>query len=121
VVRNDTLYIETKPGQYGPVDFLVDVYLQNIDNITLSGTGNVELDNGSGTNLTVINNGIGNFNGSNYQTRKAMVRAISVGNIRIWATDELDITVSGIGSVYYRGDPKTIKQNRSGLGRIIKE
>jgi hypothetical protein len=119
-VRNEILYIETKPGQYGPVEFLVDVFMQNINTITISGIGNIELDNGRGTNLTVINNGIGNFNGNNYQTERATVTAANVGNIKVWATDELEIIVSGIGSVYYRGNPK-IKQNRSGLGRIIKE
>ncbi|MDR1231865.1 MAG: DUF2807 domain-containing protein [Spirochaetaceae bacterium] len=117
-VQNDTLFIDTRPGQYGPVEFLVDVYAPTVDSITLSGTGNVVLDSGSGARLTVINNGIGSFDGSNYQTSRATVSA-GGGNIRIWAVDELDATVFGVGSVYYYGDPE-LKAKRSGLGKIVK-
>jgi hypothetical protein len=117
-VRNDTLFIETSPVQYGPVAFLVDVYVSAVDCITLSGTGNVVLDSGSGAHLTVINKGIGSFDGSNYQASRATV-STSGGNIRIWAVDELDATVFGIGSVCYYGDPE-IKTNRSKLGKIVK-
>jgi hypothetical protein len=121
-VRNDTLYIETKPepGSRGPVDFAVDIYTQDINNVVLSGAVNMELDNGIGINLTVINTGVGNFNGSNYQVKNATVSVTTPGTIRIWATDELDVTVSGIGTVYYHGNPN-IRQSITGLGKINRE
>jgi hypothetical protein len=117
-VKNDTLFVETRPGQYGPVEFLVDVYMSSVASVTLSGTGNVVLDSGKGANLTVTNNGVGSFDGSRYQTNRATV-STSGGNIRIWAADVLDATVFGVGSVYYYGDPE-IKRNSFGLGKIMK-
>jgi hypothetical protein len=66
----------------------------------------------------VINNGVGSFDGSGYQTSRATV-STSGGNIRIWAVDELNATVFGVGFVYYYGDPE-IKRNGSGPGKIMK-
>jgi hypothetical protein len=40
-----------------------------------------------------------------------------VGKAIVWAVDELDISLSGVGSVEYYGKPR-VKQNVSGIGHV---
>ncbi|CAF1636316.1 unnamed protein product, partial [Adineta ricciae] len=40
-----------------------------------------------------------------------------IGNIYVTATDEISITLSGIGTVYYAGPLK--QQIKTGLGNIV--
>ena len=38
---------------------------------------------------------------------------------RMYATNELDATVNGAGTIYYYGNPPTVKTSISGVGQIV--
>jgi hypothetical protein len=63
----------------------------------------------------------GDLNASDLVARKAHVNSSSAGNARICATEEVDLTASSAGDIYYKGDPKTININKSSAGSIIKK
>ena len=96
------------------------VELEDIDakklTITLSGTGNVSA-SGRAEELAVTVSGVGGFRGEGLRARKAVVRNSGVGNSVVNASDELDATVSGVGSVDYVGSP-SVRQSVSGVGRV---
>jgi hypothetical protein len=41
------------------------------------------------------------------------------GDCRVTVTDELDATISGIGDVYYAGNPPLVRSTITGRGRLI--
>jgi len=43
----------------------------------------------------------------------------SYNNAYIWVTDTIDITISNLGNVYYRGDPFIESYKRTGQGQFI--
>ena len=42
------------------------------------------------------------------------------GNCRCWVENDLEVRVSGSGSVYYKGDPEKVDARISGSGKVRK-
>ncbi len=82
----------------------------------LTASGSVTL-NGTADTLDVTISGSGSYNGSGLITREAIVRNSASGSAHVNATENLDATVSGSGSVTYIGNP-TVRQTDSGSGSI---
>jgi hypothetical protein len=55
--------------------------------------------------------------------RAAGVAAVNngAGTITVRASDSLDATVNGVGTIDYYGDPKTVNPKVNGIGRITKK
>lgn len=53
--------------------------------------------------------------------KKAKIHASSAGNARVHATEEVHLTASSAGDIYYKGNPQTIHINTSSAGSIIKK
>lgn len=124
-VQRDELLIRIADPPYpysGLEDFKcdIDVYMRDLRRFVLTGAGEVTLDSGSNTDLSVSLTGVGSFDGSQYKVENAGVLMPGVGRIKIWASDTLDVKLSGIGDVYYRGDPSVTKAI-SGFGSVVKE
>ncbi len=51
-------------------------------------------------------------------TEKTVIRLSGAGSATIYASEDLDATLSGVGSIKYAGDPKTKNTNVSGIGKI---
>jgi hypothetical protein len=69
--------------------------------ITLDGAGLVDARDLRAANVTAVNNG--------------------AGTITVRASDSLDATVNGVGTVDYYGDPKTVNPKVNGIGKITKK
>ncbi|CAF4587464.1 unnamed protein product [Rotaria socialis] len=61
--------------------------------------------------------GVGDVDGRNLLTKTIQVISSGIGNLYVMAIDEINITLSGIGTVYYAGPIK--RQVKTGLGNII--
>lgn len=94
-----------------------DVYLPEIKTLRLNGVGNITIDAGSGEHLETALHGVGNINASDYQVKKATVDLAGVGDIKIWAAEELSGGLSGVGDILYKGNPAR-NINISGFGNI---
>jgi hypothetical protein len=88
---------------------ILDAYFHSIGNVKLC--GQVLND------TTIKSLSIGNIDCRNLLTRKINIISSGIGNMYIMAIDEVNITLSGIGSVHYSGPLK--QQIKTGLGNII--
>jgi len=61
--------------------------------------------------------GAGNFSGHDLASKKAKVVLSGVGSAQLWVTDELDVTIAGVGSVEYFGAPAVV-QSVTMLGKV---
>jgi len=105
---------------------------------TLNGTGNMHLDIGSSdfigymhgtgelnikgtTDDAVVRvEGIGGFSGYDLIASSMDITVSGVGGAKVYATDILSATLNGVGSIKFKGDPKTKNISLNGLGSIKK-
>ena len=119
-VKDSVLYINTKDSiNLRPTKLIVDVYLPKLQSIILNGIGNVTLSNGNASNLNISLVGIGSIDAQNYQVKNITIQNSGIGSAKIWATDSLKGTLSGIGKISYKGNPE-VSINVSGIGKVNK-
>jgi hypothetical protein len=156
-VRNGTLYITyerksllpTKPIKFflamrevrgletlGVSNLRSDQIKTDRLNITISGTGSINILNLEADQVTtnisgagnfeaegqvrdqkVTLSGAGNYDGEDLLSKSGDVTITGLGRVSIWATDQLDVTISGTGDVYYFGSPN-INKSISGIGNL---
>ena len=85
--------------------------------VDLPGTGKIEIA-GQAQEQKVTISGAGGYSARKLQTKAAKVHLSGAGKGIVWATDDLDISITGLGSVDYYGEPN-LKQNISGLGNVV--
>ena len=105
--------------------------------INLSGAGNVNIGNLSATSVHLDVSGAGNiefagkvddqqvnisgagkYDAGNMESQTASIELSGTGSATVWATNSLDIQISGMGSVNYYGDPANLTRDVSGLGTV---
>lgn len=129
--RNNTNYRTNKPVR-------IHVTIKTLDEIRLSGSGNINVPDlngdslqislpGSG-NITVVgaaNNvdvsvsGSGNVICSSLKAKSATAKISGSGNIQVYASSSLDASISGSGTIMYSGSPVSVTKTVSGSGNII--
>ena len=96
------------------------VSLQNVAaksfHTELSGSGRVEA-SGTAQEVELRISGAGSLWFEELKATRCKARISGTGKIRIHATESLETSVSGVGSVYYKGDPQ-LSGRTSGSGRI---
>jgi len=100
----------------GSGDLEVDIDGGNIDG-SISGSGKI-MAKGSGDELSLSISGSGKFVGDDLKVAECQARISGSGNARVYATEEIDASISGSGTVYYRGDPKRKYSKASGSGKL---
>ena len=85
--------------------------------IDVGGVGSVELE-GKVDKLDLDVSGVGDVDLRDLVAQEARVRHSGVGHVRVRAEEDLDVRVSGVGSVRYYGKPKNISKREDGLGSI---
>ena len=99
----------------GNVQGIGEMELEDL-NIAISGTGNVELYGNVDTQCIKIS-GSGRVNNIDLIAQKTTAHISGTGKIKTTSEEELDVKVSGVGTVSYRGTPD-INYRRSGIGRL---
>jgi hypothetical protein len=84
--------------------------------IALTGAGDMSIE-GSADSLDLNLEGVGNYDGESLKTKQAKVHSEGVGSAVLDVSDQLDVSVSGIGAVEYIGSPK-VQKSGEGLGHI---
>lgn len=97
----------------GDVDFNINA--ESIE-ITSSGVGDINL-NGKVDSQDVDISGVGKYNAEELESRQCRISVSGAGTATVNVSEELDVEISGVGNVYYVGNPR-ITQNISGLGMI---
>jgi hypothetical protein len=89
--------------------------------IYLSGTGNSRFWGQVREQMILDTKGVGDINAINLLAKKVKVTSAGVSTIRIAASDDVQIEVTGVSTVYYRllSGKKPSKEITTGLGQII--
>jgi len=138
-VSDQTLYINNiNPSNIdptNPIEFLVEV--KNLENLYTKSVGSIEVNGIQGKRLSVSLDGVGSmaitgnvdvldleltgvcsFNGEELKTKQATVHNNKgVGNAIVNVSEQLDASVSGIGSIEYIGSPQ-VTESVKGIGKI---
>jgi hypothetical protein len=84
--------------------------------IIVSGAGNCTLE-GTVDQQRITLSGAGNYDGENLESSETDITITGLGKVTVWATNNLNVTISGTGGVDYYGNPQ-VRQQISGLGRV---
>lgn len=84
--------------------------------VDLSGAGQIQVV-GRVAEQDAHLSGAGQYHACKLESRRATVKLSGVGDADVWATETLDLNLSGAGSVGYYGAPQ-IRQKISGLARV---
>jgi hypothetical protein len=85
-------------------------------NFQVSGSGDGQVA-GAARELVLRISGRSEFRGEALKAERARVSISGVGDVKVWAVQELDISVAGIGKVDYWGAP-TVRRHTSGAATI---
>ena len=97
----------------------ITIPVLNADNILteISGSGKIRIDGGVSKNQQMNISGAGSIDAVNMKSSKGTIDVSGAGEVKIWVTDQLDVTISGSGKVSYMGSP-TLNTKISGSGKI---
>jgi len=76
---------------------------------------------GKVSSVAISSAGAGDLDTSRLMATKASVTVAGAASVNVYASDQLDVTVSGVGSVDYSGNPKTVNKNVTGFGSVNKK
>ena len=97
----------------------VNVLDLDADDITLSLAGVAELDiSGSCVSLTGDVSGVGELDAKNFECKKANITMSGVGEVSVYASEEIDVTASGVGGVVVYGKPENVDTTKSLMSSI---
>lgn len=91
----------------------------NSNDLTIKSTGAASISAaGKAKSVTISSTGAGNVDTSKLTAEKARVESTGAANVDVYASDLLDVDISGVSSVTYSGNPKTVTKTVSGVGSV---
>jgi hypothetical protein len=137
-VQSGTLIIDNAPGSFSTKSPMsVEVTVPALSALTLTGSGNIVVDDiaaesfraelpgsgtltgsGTATRLEVTVSGSGVVHFTELVAKDAQAAVSGSGSIFVTVTERLDASVSGSGAVVYTGDPQDVKSSVTGSGTI---
>jgi Putative auto-transporter adhesin, head GIN domain len=131
-----TIIKDTNMNPTKPIEFVVEV--KSLESLNIDGVGSVEVKDIQGKQLSISLDGVGSmtiagsvdvleldlsgvgsFQGENFKTKQATVRNSGVGSAVVNVSEQLDATVSGVGSIEYIGSPQ-VRESGRGVGSVKK-
>ena len=85
--------------------------------VDYEGVGNLSL-GGSANFLVIESEGVGSVNAENMRAKNAIIKSSGVGSVKCYASESIDLTNSGVGSITYYGNPTVKNMMNSGVGKI---
>lgn len=137
-VSNGVLRIKNLRGYSTNEPVRIKISIPNIDGVTANGAGTIEISgvkndkfeidsNGAPTirvsgetkALAIDANGAGKIDAHKLRAANAEVESKGVARVEVFASDQLNVTISGPSTVIYDGDPD-LKQSVNGPGSVQK-
>jgi Putative auto-transporter adhesin, head GIN domain len=85
----------------------------------ISGSGKIEA-SGTANSVKTSISGSGKVLAANLETNRCEIRISGSGDVEINVKNEIDATISGSGTVRYRGNPSKVSSHSSGSGSLRK-
>jgi len=104
----------TLPGS-GNID--LEIIAELVD-ANISGSGNIIV-TGESDQLLAFISGSGNIFAFDMGSNTCQVRISGSGNCDVFVNNQLDVQISGSGSVRYKGNPPTVNSTITGSGSVI--
>lgn len=101
----------------GSGDINLDVNTPDLE-AEISGSGDITL-TGETQKQTVSIMGNGNYKAENLKSEDTKIKIAGSGDTRVFAENNLDVSIAGSGSVFYKGGA-VVKQHIAGSGEIKK-
>src|SRR5215471_19256863 len=136
-VRGGVLFIKNDQEFHSSKSPMVRITVPDLSKLTNGGAGEVKIADvkndqialesdgaasmtASGTtkSTTITSNGAGKIDAGNLHADKARVSVSGAATIDCYATEQLDVNISGVGNVSYGGNPKIVNKKISGVGSI---
>jgi hypothetical protein len=98
-----------------------DIHVSGLKNnqFVLSNTGAANVEAAGQTKFVDIGtSGAGNIDTSKLVAERAKVSVSGAANVDVFASQQLDVSLSGIGSVTYSGNPPVVNKSVSGIGSV---
>jgi hypothetical protein len=100
-------------------DLTLEVEAERID-LDISSSGDARIAGSTGV-FDVSLSSAGELSAFDLVAGKVDVDVSSAGDARVHATDEISMSASSAGNIYYKGDAKVIRSSESSAGDIIKQ
>ncbi len=100
----------------GVGDIIIDSLEADDLEVNLTGAGTIDLA-GQIRDQDVKLSSVGNYSAGGLESYRARITLSGAGTATLWVTEELDVKISGVGSVDFYGNP-VVTQDISGLGRL---
>ena len=100
-------------------DLNLEVKARRID-LDISSSGDVKLA-GETEDFVVSLSSAGDLYAFDLQAGNVEVNVSSAGDARVYATEEISMSASSAGNIYYKGDAKVIRSSTSSAGDIVKK
>jgi len=136
-VRDGVLYIENPRPYSTRQPVTLRIVLPGLERIASNGAGNFHVSNlkndafevhstgatsfsagGETKRVRIETSGAGKIDTSDLHAEKAEVSISGAASVDVYASDQLDVNISGVGRVSYSGSPKTVNKNVSGFGSV---
>ena len=89
------------------------------ENFVINSTGAAKIEaKGETKAVEIRNSGAGLIDAHELRSSKAEVNLSGAGQAEVYASEQLDVAISGVGRVTYSGQPKVINKNISGIGSV---
>ncbi|HEY9005277.1 MAG TPA: head GIN domain-containing protein [Ohtaekwangia sp.] len=93
--------------------------IDSMAELGISGSGKIEASGKANVVKTSIT-GSGKILAADLETNRCDVRISGSGDVEINVKEELDASITGSGTVTYKGDPKKLNSHSAGSGRVRK-
>lgn len=101
----------------GAINMNLDILTDKL-RLDISGAANCNLE-GVADEVILELSGAGNFNAIDLKTKSMSIDLSGAAHARVFATEKLDVEISGAGVIKYKGDPE-VRKSISGLGSLRK-
>ena len=96
-----------------------DVEIENLS-VELSGVGNIDI-SGKANQAAINLSGTGNIDVLDLVIQDAHCNISGLGKLTCYVQNDLEAAVSGMGSIHYRGEPKSLRKSVSGIGKVKRD
>ena len=136
-VSGDKLVIESRKSLSPRRGIKIRISTRNLESLEASGASTIDVEGIKGESFTLDVSGAGSLNlqgetktlkadmsgaaslkARDLRAEKVKIEISGASSAKVFASEAITAEVSGVGSVDFYGDPKTVKTNVSGIGSI---